>query len=96
MYRTFAPPTCTASPDTMLWNSACSIWRSALISGATNMNLSLNADRPNLRSMLLLTTPTSCGSKRLRHTDMRMVDLPDDAWPLRYGMTCHRSSSPTP
>lgn len=36
-----------SSPDTMDWNSACSIWRSLLISGATNRYLSENALSPN-------------------------------------------------
>lgn len=31
-----------SSPDTIDWNSACSIFRSLLISGATNSNLSWN------------------------------------------------------
>jgi len=46
----------------MLWNSACSSWMSALISGPMNSSLSASADRPNLRSMLLDSVPTSAWS----------------------------------
>ena len=47
------------SPDTMDWNSHCSNFHVAEISGATNKSLSQNAEMPNCFSVLLDTTPTS-------------------------------------
>ena len=54
--------TCTDSPETMLWNSACSSAMSDLISGPMKISLSASADSPNLRSMLFESVPTSAGS----------------------------------
>ncbi|AAC96827.1 hypothetical protein PBCV1_a459R [Paramecium bursaria Chlorella virus 1] len=76
----------------MDWNSACSIAKSLLISGARTQYLSWKAEIPNFRSTLLERIPTSTVSKKFLITFRIIVDLPVAARPLKNGITCQEST----
>ncbi|ABT14231.1 hypothetical protein MT325_m677L [Paramecium bursaria chlorella virus MT325] len=82
-----------SSPDTIDWNSACSMARSFRISGAHTNILSKKAEIPNFRSMLLDRIPTSTVSKNCLMTFRTSRDLPVPARPTKKGHTCQESIS---
>lgn len=84
---------CTASPLTIYWNSACSREMVCITSGAMKRKPLANGDSPNRGSELFYNMPTSEVSKKPLHTAVRMVYLPLHATPLMKGMICQVSRS---